>query len=54
MFAVQFLHKEIIMNENQEKQDLPLIEWMQEDQHEDWVEMMKDSAVIPFATALWA
>ncbi|WP_260436925.1 hypothetical protein [Burkholderia contaminans] len=42
------------MNENQETQDLPLIEWMQEDQHEDWVEMMKDSAVIPFATALWA
>lgn len=42
------------MNAKQESQDLPLIEWMQEEQHPDWVEMMKESAVIPFATALWA
>lgn len=41
------------LDDNQ-KQQLSLGEWMKEEQHEDWVEMMKDSAVIPFATALWA
>lgn len=42
------------MNNQDDKQQLSLEEWMKEEQHEDWVEMMKDSAVIPFATALWA
>ncbi|MEX3172667.1 hypothetical protein AB4M04_11280 [Serratia quinivorans] len=40
---------------NQEnKQELSIEDWMQEEQHQDWVEMMQESAVIPFATALWA
>ena len=34
--------------------ELPLEDWMHEEQHQDWVEMMQESAVIPFATALWA
>lgn len=40
--------------DDKQKQGLSLEEWMKEEQHEDWVEMMKESAVIPFATALWA
>jgi len=49
------LNKEIIENkDNKKKQELSIVEWMKEEQHEDWVEMMKASAVIPFATALWA
>lgn len=49
------LNKEIIEKEdNKKKQELSIAEWMKEEQHEDWVEMMKESAVIPFATALWA
>ncbi|WP_257720493.1 hypothetical protein [Chania multitudinisentens] len=42
-------------NVNQENvQELSIEAWMQEEQHQDWVEMMQESAVIPFATALWA
>lgn len=40
--------------DDKQKKMLSLDEWMKEEQHEDWVEMMKESAVIPFATALWA
>jgi hypothetical protein len=41
------------MNSAQEN-DLQLNEWMQEEQHQEGVEILKESAVIPFATALWA
>lgn len=42
------------MNDQEIQQELSIENWMQEEQHQDWVEMMQESAVIPFATALWA
>jgi len=41
-------------NENCQNDEISIAEWMEEEQHQDWVEMMKESAVIPFATSLWA
>ena len=41
-------------NANCQDNELSITEWMEEEQHQDWVDMMKESAVIPFATALWA
>ncbi|MCS3432464.1 hypothetical protein [Klebsiella sp. BIGb0407] len=41
-------------NENCQSSELSIAEWMEEEQHQDWVDMMKESAVIPFATSLWA
>ncbi|EPF2929933.1 hypothetical protein [Vibrio navarrensis] len=39
---------------NQSNQELSLSDWMKEEQHQDWVDMMQETAVIPFATSLWA
>lgn len=41
-------------SEDCQNDELSIAEWMEEEQHQDWVDMMKESAVIPFATSLWA
>ncbi len=34
-------------------QDIVFEEWLDEETHEDGVEIMNESAVVPFGTALW-
>ncbi|CAM3896443.1 hypothetical protein [Vibrio aquimaris] len=36
------------------KNTIELNEWFESETHEDAVEMMAESAVVPFGTALWA
>ena len=38
---------------NKEEQDLELDSWLEKETHQDAVDMINTSAVVPFGTSLW-